>query len=306
MLFDTHAHVLSADRERYPYSALRGGAMIAVQPVVFQVEDLLQQMDANGVDRACLVQRATLYGYDNSYALDAAETCPERLTPVVVLDGQEPSAPAELRRLARERTLGGVRLVAPTMTRDNVDWLASDQALKFWAAAADCGLPITIIIYRHNNTAGRAALLKVARRFPGHPILVDHVGLPHASTPEKRWGEAQGYDYSIPTGPDFGVDEYLSDFIDMPHVHFKVTDINFDRLEEAGIDLGAFVSALAKRFGAERLVWGSDVGQSPKPYEKKVTRVNAAASALNEADRAAFSGGTAMRLYGATLKKSGT
>ncbi len=66
MLFDTHAHVLSADRERYPYSTLRGGAKAPVSPVVFAVEDLVRAMDAGGVDHACIVQRATIYGYDNA------------------------------------------------------------------------------------------------------------------------------------------------------------------------------------------------------------------------------------------------
>jgi hypothetical protein len=50
-LFDTHAHVLSADLVRYPYSTLRGGAKPPVNPVVFAVEDLLRAMDAGGVDQ---------------------------------------------------------------------------------------------------------------------------------------------------------------------------------------------------------------------------------------------------------------
>ena len=50
MLFDTHAHVLSADLERYPYSTLRGGAKLPVSPMVFPIEDLVRQMDGCGVD----------------------------------------------------------------------------------------------------------------------------------------------------------------------------------------------------------------------------------------------------------------
>jgi hypothetical protein len=40
MIFDTHAHVLSADVVRYPYSTLRGDAQPRVSPVVFPVEGL--------------------------------------------------------------------------------------------------------------------------------------------------------------------------------------------------------------------------------------------------------------------------
>ncbi len=59
MIFDTHAHVLSPDRDVYPYGTLRGGATPPVSPVIFPVEELVGQMDARGIDHACLVQRAT-------------------------------------------------------------------------------------------------------------------------------------------------------------------------------------------------------------------------------------------------------
>jgi predicted TIM-barrel fold metal-dependent hydrolase len=296
MIFDTHAHVLSADREAYPYGTLRGGQTVPVGPMVYQVQELVKAMDACGVAKACIVQRATIYGYDNSYALDAAAQFPERFAPVVVLDAQEASSQDELRRLAGEHRLGGVRIVAPGLTKDDTSWLDGPEALGFWATAEELGLPVTVILYWSNNTAGRAALLGLARRF-SVPMLLDHTALPHPSNPEKKIWEEQGYDVSIPAGPDFGIGELLAGFDDLAHVHFKVTDINFDRLEDAGLDAARFVRALADRFGAGRLVWGSDVGQSPKPYDRKVERVHAAGTLLDDAERAAFFGGNAQRLY---------
>lgn len=301
MIFDTHAHVLSPDRESFPYGTLRGGAVPPVSPVVFPVEDLMVQMDACGIARACLVQRATLYGYDNRYVLDAAARYGHRLAPVVVLDAQEPDAPRKLEALAATHRLAGLRLVAPTLTAHDTDWLDSEPVLGFWAAASKLRLPVTVILYRLNNVAGRAALLRVARRFADLPILVDHVGLPHASTPEKKWGEAHGHDYSIPAGPDFGIAEHLSELGALPNVHFKITDINFDRLHEAQLDAARFVRVLADRVGAGRLLWGSDVGQSPAPYAQKVARLQQAAQLLGPDECAAFLGGNALRLYGAAL-----
>ena len=81
-------------------------------------------------------------------------------------------------------------------------------------------------------------------------------------------------------------------------MHFKVTDINFDRLEESHFDSADFVRTLAGRFGAERLLWGSDVGQSPAPYAQKLARLHASAAKLGAGERAQFFGGTALRLYG--------
>ena len=145
MLFDTHAHVLSADLERYPYSTLRGGAKPPVNPVVFPVEDLVRALDAGAVAHACIVQRATLYGYDNRYALDAAAAHPGRFVPIIVLDAQDPASPGMLRRLAATHRLGGLRIVAPQLTKDDTAWLDSEDALALWRAASDLALPVPII-----------------------------------------------------------------------------------------------------------------------------------------------------------------
>jgi L-fuconolactonase len=301
MLFDTHAHVLSADLARYPYSTLRGGAKSPVNPLVYSVEDLVRALDTGMVAHACVVQRATLYGYDNRYTLDAAASFPGRFVPIIVLDAQDPASPSMLKDLATKHRLGGLRMVAPTLTEKDTDWLDSDDALNLWRMASDLGLPVTIILYRRNNEAGRAALLGVARQFRDIPILIDHVGVPHASSPETRYAATQGIHYVIPPPPGFGIADAVGAFGDLGHVHFKVTDINFDRLEEKHYDSAAFVRALADRFGAERLLWGSDAGQSPAPYEEKIKRLHASAARLGELERADFFGGTAYRLYGKAL-----
>ncbi len=302
LIFDTHAHVLSADLERYPYSTLRGGAKPPVNPVVFTVEDLVGQLDAHGVAHACIVQRATLYGYDNRYALDSAAKYAQRFVPIVVLDAQDPDSPDALQALAKAQRLGGLRIVAPQLTEKDTAWLDSEESLRLWRAAADLALPVTVILYRRNNEAGRAALLGIARRFRDLPILIDHVGVPHASTPETKYAASQGIEYVIPPPPDFGIHESVAQFGDLGHVHFKVTDINFDRLEDRQFDSADFVRALADRFGAERLLWGSDVGQSPAPFAEKVERLHAAASKLSALERAEFFGGTAQRLYAKALE----
>jgi L-fuconolactonase len=301
MLFDTHAHVLSADAQRYPYSTLRGGAKPPVSPVVFTVEDLVRELDAGGVQHACVVQRATLYGYDNRYALDSAAAYPGRLVPIVVLDAEDPDSPRILKGLAAAHRLGGLRIVAPQLTEKDTSWLDSEQALLLWRTAADLGLPVTVILYRRNNEAGRVALLQIARRFRDIPILIDHVGVPHASTPETRYAATQGIDYVIPPPPDFGIAQSIAGLGELGHVHFKVTDINFDRLEENHFDSAAFVRVLADRFGAGRLLWGSDVGQSPAPYREKLERLCASAALLSASEQSDFLGGTAQRIYGRAL-----
>jgi predicted TIM-barrel fold metal-dependent hydrolase len=298
VIFDTHAHVLSADLDRYPHSSLRGGTRPPVPAMVFPAERLIEEMEREGVARACLVQRATLYGYDNAYMLDTVAAHPDRFAAVAVLDAEDPDSPTELARLVREQGLAGLRIVAPRLSEHDTDWLDSPQALELWAAAETLGLPVSVILYRRNNEAGRAALAGLARRFTGMPIVLDHCALPHPSTPEMKFAASEGIHYRIDPPPGFGIDEAIGAFADLPHVYLKVTDINFDRLEEAGSDSAEFVRALADRFGATRLVWGSDVGQSPAPYAEKVARLNAAARLLSPEEGAAFFGGNAERIHG--------
>ena len=73
-LFDTHAHVLSADTARYPPSD--EGRHGAAPP--YTVEQLLADMDTCGVPHACAVQRFHHYFTDNRYVLDAARSSAAR------------------------------------------------------------------------------------------------------------------------------------------------------------------------------------------------------------------------------------
>ena len=81
------------------------------------------------------------------------------------------------------------------------------------------------------------------------------------------------------------------------NVHFKVTDINFERLEDAGHSPADFVRRLADLVGIERLMWGSDVGQSTADYAEMRARAEHAAAGLGGTGRRAFLGGNAARLY---------
>jgi predicted TIM-barrel fold metal-dependent hydrolase len=58
---------------------------------------------------------------------------------------------------------------------------------------------------------------------------------------------------------------------------------------------------MADSFGAQRLVWGSDIGQSLKwPYPDKVRHAHEAAALLAADERAAFLHDNAARIYRAT------
>ncbi len=297
-LFDTHAHLIAADPSAYPAGLLRGQSELpAFQPPTTG-EMLLELMDANDVARACLVQRAHVYGYDNSYVVDCAQRRPDRFTSVGVFDAQDPATPGLVTRLAADRGLGGARLCAVRPWEMDTAWLNSPAAMKFWETAARHRLPVAIIFFHYHLAYGLPALRLIAEQFSDLPIIIDHVGAAHASGTEVRWGEEKGYDMAAPGAPDYGLTGALAPFAQHRNVSFKLTQINVDRLNDARIPLSAFVRRLTDLFGPDRLIWGSDIGQSGGTYAEMAGAAHAASGELDEREQALFLFGNAAAIYG--------
>lgn len=297
-LFDTHAHLIADDPVRYPAGLLRGQSELPPFPPAVTDDMLLRWMDAHDVARACLVQRAHLYGYDNSYVVDVAVRNPQRFTSVGVFDAQDPATPGIVDRLVRDQNLGGGRLCAVRPWELDTGWFNSPQAMKFWETAARHRLPVALIFFHYHLSYGLPALKVVADLFPELPIIIDHVGAPHASHTEVAWGKERGYDMDAPGGPDYGLVGAMTPFKDQKNVSFKLTQINVERLRDANIPLGAFVRRLTDLYGPDKLIWGSDIGQSRGTYAEMTAAAREAAAELDEQEKARFFYGNAAAIYG--------
>ena len=297
-LFDTHAHLIADDPAAYPPGLLRGQTDLPPIPPPTTGDMLLDLMDANGVARACLVQRAHVYGYDNAYVVDCALRHPERFTSVGVFDAQDPATPGIVERLTADKGLGGARLCAVRPWEMDTSWFNSLAAMKVWETAARHRLPVAIIFFHYHLPYALPALRLIAELFPELPIIIDHVGSNHASGTEVRWGEEKGFDMAAPGAPDYGLVGALTPFAKHRNVSFKLTQINVDRLNDAKIPLGAFVRRFTDLFGPDRLVWGSDIGQSGGTYAQMTANAREAASELDEREQALFLFGNAAAIYG--------
>ena len=297
-LFDTHAHLISPDRKAYPPSLLRGADGFAEVEVAFPAEWLIEQMDRHGVARACAVQRGHLYGYDNRYVIDAAAAYPDRLACVVILDAQDPATPERLRTMVAEQGVAGLRLAATRIDHYDTAWMNSPAAMACWATAAELGVPVAIIVFRRHLAYVLPALQMIAEMHPDLPIIVDHTGTPYnAANYEVGWNRDHGFSNALPGPPDFGIEATIGRFAPHRNVYFKVTEITFDRLADRGACPARFVRHLAEVFGADRLMWGSDLGQSAAPYSDKAAMARAAAAELSAQERSSFLYDTADRLY---------
>ena len=299
-LFDTHAHLISDDWDRYPTRPFTPDLPMPDRPgYSVTVDALVAMMDAHDVRQACLVQRGHVYGYDNSYIIDSARRFAGRLHPVVILDAQDPTTAGFYRDLVKTADVRGFRMANARPWLLDTAWISSPPALDVWKACADLGTPMTMIVFM-NQLPYVLPLVKIlARMFPDLPILLDHGAMPFGMTQyEVARAEQEGVTVVMPGAPDFGIDSTIRIFEDVPNVHFKITEINMERLAAADVRPARIVRRMVDSFGSGRLVWGSDVGQSMGwSYTEKTEMARSAADFLSEDERAKFLHDNAARLY---------
>ena len=289
MIFDCHAHLICADQKAYPPRPLRGELTPGEFDSPMTVERLVGLMDQHGVTQACAVQRAHVYGYDNSYTLDSVARFPNRFRAVVVLDATAADTPAQLRTLKKTRDSAGVRFGSATFPHGTLDWLSSPAARDSWAAATEMGLPICIHVLHVQREQVVPELARMIADFPQATVVVDHVAGAHAAVVEQRWLASQGQE----PGPAWiAPTRRLADF---PGVIMKFSDINL----EGAQDGAAFVAEAVALFGPERMIWGSDIGQSRGDYGHMVGMVKEAVAGLPAAVQTALLYDNAVRIYGA-------
>lgn len=289
-LFDAHAHFMTADFARYPLreapsqAGPENPAAVGLRERVVAspntAEQVLSWWDVHGVRAGAAVHYRTAYGLDNRYTLDCAARFPDRIFAVVVQDAQDPGTPARLRTMAATHGLAGVRLTG-FVADPALPWLHSPTALRTWAAADDLGLAVVLMHVppgRDDRVPG--AVAELAASYPNTRIVLDHVG----------WPEPE-------TGPDHGLPPALRTLARFQNVFVKVTSVNFERLREAGLPLDAFVAHVVGVFGADRVLWGSDTGNTPGSYDELVADALAATEGLTAAERAAVLGGTGRAVF---------
>jgi len=252
MIYDSHAHLISDDHERYKPAPLNPsdiGPDTLKDPNT--AEKFLRRMDENGVERAVAVQRAHIYGYDNSYTVDACAQYPDRLRAVVVVNAQDPKVAEQIQHWV-DRGAVGIRLAASTREQTDIDWLASDAAFRAWETAASLKVSVCVHMFQGVRDQALAALETLATRFSHTDIVIDHMSNLRVDA------------------PDLGFDTYLAALALHKRVYLKFTTINEHRIQAAKADPKAVMARAKEMFGANRLVWGSDLGQSAGSFPDMV------------------------------------
>jgi L-fuconolactonase len=268
LIVDTHVHVISSDRTRYPLRPTGVGS-----PWYFEVDadvDRFARESADaGVERAVLVQPVGAYGYDNTYLFAAADAYPDRFVSVPAIDLRSEAAPGELRVLAMQSRGAGVRLFAIA----NGVLIDDPAILDVWEVAAEHDLVVVVTILADQVPR----LASVVSRFPSVAVALDHCGFPDLSG-----------------GVPYAKASALRELAGAPNLTVKVSGHLLARADAPD----ELVAWLAEVFGPDRLLWGSDYAQTHDArYATLVERGQDALARLGSAARADVLGGNALRLW---------
>jgi L-fuconolactonase len=201
------------------------------------VEVLLHQMNANGVEKATLVQ--VRGQFDNRYVIDCVRRFPARLCALVGVDTDSPDAPDMLAHWVGEGAVG-VRL-GPTVRSPG------SEPLAIWRKAAELGIPVSAFGSPDEFTSPEFE--QVLNELPNLPIIIEHLGR------IGRWNE----------GPPYPTFRKILALARYPNAYVKVHGLGeicrrpkpFPqpmRFES----IPPFMEMAYDAFGADRIMWGSD------------------------------------------------
>ncbi|MDA1312842.1 MAG: amidohydrolase family protein [Acidobacteria bacterium] len=269
-IIDTHAHIYSPDETKYP---------VIEKPLrppkgKGSLEGLREESRANGVRAVCAIQTSTFYRFDNRYILDSSKANPDWVAGVCTLDPDDPRSPSLLVRNAREYGVRGMRSIAAADKR-----LDHPGVRALWKTALDEGIVINVL----TGPELTDQVDRLLRQFPALPVVLDHCFNPKA-------------------GPDLDptVEKVL--WLSRHHnLHAKLTFVGSSCVSSYPCtDLHDACLRIARAYGAERCVWGSDYPNglwTPKVTYAEHLKIFTEALPFSQTEREAILGGTAQRLW---------
>ena len=156
--------------------------------------------------------------------------------------------------------------------KGDLPWLDSPEALASWRVANELRLAVVLMMLPPGPSPDLLThVATLAKAFPETRIVLDHAA----------WPAYEG-------APRFGLTAEHLALVALPNVLFKLTSILFTEQAEAKLDSAQFVRHLADTYGSQRLMWGSDMGNTPGSYAELAALARSSAALLNAAERAAY------------------
>jgi predicted TIM-barrel fold metal-dependent hydrolase len=231
MIVDTHVHVWEIDPPRYPIGPTAPGwKSLPDEPGT--ADELIADMDANGVQWAVLVQ-TSWSTWDNGYIADSVERFPDRFIGHGLIDPLDPDNASVARYWMKERGLAGFRFHPMYYPEQKVLLGAENGPLWEELSALDA------VVQFHTFANDADQIAAIAARFPTMRLIIDHMGYPRVDEPMSAFTPVVE----------------LSRF---ENIVFKLSDVKGRSKEEFPFrDVHPFIKALLDAFGVQRTIWGT-------------------------------------------------
>ena len=199
----------------------------------------------------------------------------------MILDAEDAGTPDLVRKFTRENGLAGLRLFGGRKPDGSMPWLNSPSALRSWDVCQELGLVMDLEVLSHGGGGPSIpAIIELTRKYPDIRIVLDHL-----LEPEMDEGE------------HFGLDERYEKLAGEQNIYFKFTSINLDICREGGVPAEKVLRRAVDMYGADHVMWGSDIGTSSGTYKDMVQRFFDSAVLLTPAELQAVAHDTGKRVF---------
>lgn len=256
MIVDAHIHLWAGGKPRPAHRQ---------QP--YSSEEALADMDAAGVD-AAVIQPPAWDPRAQEVAIDAARASPGRFAILGNLPLDEANGAA---RLAIWKALPGMLGLRYIFNEPrHAAWLGSDELDWLWRGAERLDIPIALAASAYLPQVSR-----LARRYPGLRLLIDHLGVPLGATGAAAFAHITD----------------LEELARCPNVAVKATGAPAyatDRYPYCSIH--SYLERIFDAFGPLRFFWGTDITKMPCSWRECVTMFTEHLPWLTGADKALVMG----------------
>ena len=230
MIVDTHVHIWEIS-DKYPIGPT-APTWNNYPDEPGTVEELLADMDAEGVDWTVLVQ-TSWSTWDNGYIADSVVRYPDRFIGHGLIDPQDPDNAEQVRYWVRERGLVGFRLHPMYYPDEKI--LLTEQNGPMWEEIA----ALDAIIQFHLRPEDADQVAAIAQRYPNTVLILDHMGYPQIDRPLA--------DY-----------QPILNLARFDNVFFKLSDVaGRSQKIHPYEDVHPYIVAALEVFTAQRMVWGT-------------------------------------------------
>jgi predicted TIM-barrel fold metal-dependent hydrolase len=260
-IVDAQVHLWKAESDDWKWVP----GLVPQLPEPFTIERLVPMMDEAGVDRVVIVP-PSWPGDRNDYALEAVRRYPTRFRVMGKIPLQDPKAAALLPAWKEQPGMAGLRVIfntpqtLPWLTDGTVDWL--------WAEAEKADLPVMCF------SPGRtAAFGRIAERFPGLNLILDHMNVTAAMARDNTLAQAIGETVALA--------KYAN-------VSVKVSNTpSLSRESYPWRDVREHVKRVFDAYGPQRCYWGTDMTNSyaKGSYRQRITHFTEEMTFLSESDK---------------------